>query len=748
MTTEASTRRGRSKADPVQDLDKAKRLALRLGRLIARNLGVTEQDIPQRDPSGHAAVLRNRGKPIKVVASAVEGLLQNEETSAGAAMTVLGLLAFRLRSENRWSSSQRMAIAVVGVILMEGRASAQWATELRAEVDAYARDGYEPDWSWARPNHLSPDDVADIREAAGYQPIEFSFNLDPITRDTTPAASSKLKIMRLGLKGFRSIPNELELSTCDRGRPVSMIVTGDNGTGKSTLVSAIELATQGTIGREVPGSPGSSCTPVSLLSPSREAEVSVAFSDGTTSIRQVRSDGSLTGSPRLPDFSMTPISLQRADLIKFLDADPSTRGKLFVGMLGVDSTDPAVRDAEQELRQARERNLQVRRDVGSSIPADPTGRASLEKRLSDLFLSGLTERQWKGQRGVLPTRYVQISDRLKAAQKEAALAKARFQKQAELASLAYPKQIARLGRIVGDLSQPMTESVRSITGYSHFERLEVKIGQPVTGVTLRVRLRGGATVAPEQLFSEGVQDLIAILFFLEIAHAAAERGQAKILILDDIIQSVDAGIRVRLMEYIAQRFIDWQLFITCHDKLWREQLRSVLRGANHPFSEVELRGWEYEQGPRLQARDAGGDPSGPLREAVGSGATSAVAAAAGRLLEAIADRLSWTLPVAVPRNREDRYSLGDLWPPLRKKLRQSALDPVLGEVDRWLHLRNALGAHYNEFAESVSDQEADEFGRAVIALWEAVWCSSCGQWVTRSGSGVCSCRCGSLSFSY
>ena len=37
-------------------------------------------------------------------------------------MTVLGLLAFRLRSENRWSSSQRMAIAVVGVILMEGRA--------------------------------------------------------------------------------------------------------------------------------------------------------------------------------------------------------------------------------------------------------------------------------------------------------------------------------------------------------------------------------------------------------------------------------------------------------------------------------------------------------------------------------------------------------------------------------------------------------------------------------------------------
>ena len=70
---------------------------------------------------------------------------------------------------------------------------------------------------------------------------------------------------------------------------------------------------------------------------------------------------------------------------------------------------------------------------------------------------------------------------------------------------------------------------------------------------------------------------------------------------------------------------------------------------------------------------------------------------------------------------------------------------TVAEVDRWLHLRNMLGAHYNEWAQSLSQYESQQFGEAVLKLFESVRCGSCYRWVeagTSGGSRVSwSCRC-------
>jgi hypothetical protein len=82
-------------------------------------------------------------------------------------------------------------------------------------------------------------------------------------------------------------------------------------------------------------------------------------------------------------------------------------------------------------------------------------------------------------------------------------------------------------------------------------------------------------------------------------------------------------------------------------------------------------------------------------------------------LEAICNRLSWTLPISVIRRKDDNYTLGDLWPGVQKVLRKTNIQSTSQEVDKWLHLRNLVGAHYNEWALSTSNEEACLLGEAM-----------------------------------
>ncbi len=60
-----------------------------------------------------------------------------------------------------------------------------------------------------------------------------------------------MKIKSVYIHSFRGIPNELTVNFTDKtGKPVSTIISGDNGSGKSSIVDAIEYNLQGRICRE------------------------------------------------------------------------------------------------------------------------------------------------------------------------------------------------------------------------------------------------------------------------------------------------------------------------------------------------------------------------------------------------------------------------------------------------------------------------------------------------------------------
>jgi hypothetical protein len=115
---------------------------------------------------------------------------------------------------------------------------------------------------------------------------------------------------------------------------------------------------------------------------------------------------------------------------------------------------------------------------------------------------------------------------------------------------------------------------------------------------------------------------------------------------------------------------------------------------------------------------------------------------AGRLLEQVCDRPSWTIPISVKRKRGDTYTLADLWPGTVKELKSTTAGPAFATVDKWLHLRNVAGAHYNEWAESVTWVEAEAFGLATLELLANVRCDTCKGWVEPAGAKFYACRCG------
>ena len=310
--------------------------------------------------------------------------------------------------------------------------------------------------------------------------------------------------------------------------------------------------------------------------------------------------------------------------------------------------------------------------------------------------------------------------------------------------LARPEAFQRLNDFLAGAATNLSRWFGELSTASRFvEGIELVRGE-LTDVSLQIGLllRYGQRCTAHQALSEANLDLIALLLFVSIAQQAATLGQEKLLILDDVLQSVDSVIRMSFSELLMKEFCDWQLTFTVHDRMWHNQLRELFRRYNKPFVERQLTRWTFDAGPTLA------EPTTDLDErvlnAIQQGDVETSCAFCGLLLEAVCQRMSWVLGTSVTRRKEDKYTLGDLWPGVAKKLRKTNLATYAEEVDKWIHLRNLVGAHYNEWAHTLSLNDAESFCAAVCALYRGVFCKSCFTWVEEMASDNYRCRCEQL----
>ncbi|ASY36989.1 MULTISPECIES: ATP-binding protein [unclassified Streptomyces] len=561
--------------------------------------------------------------------------------------------------------------------------------------------------------------------------------------------NSKVRISGVHADGFRGISETLDVSFVHaNGKPASVLIFGDNGSGKSSIVDAVEWACQKSVGRNKATWRAAGPSLMNLAAGGDRCFVRVSLSDGRVVERSAifTEDGPrLSGDATPESFSRVPMSLKRADILRFLDTPTIKRGLIFLDHAlggGIPEVSPltadkqaVVDDRHEAKRKLREAAARLATLVGIEYP--PRNGEDIAEMVAVDVYKGLPVAD--RIKITLPRAVQKQVDEVKRWQDEVHRLN-RLAKRIGLPTTEKTERLAAMQALLSGVGDWLTTAFQDVTGAPHVRRVEPEFGSlSAVSLEIRVTLEGQISTTPQNVFSEGYQDLIALLYFLAVARAAGEQGQAKVLILDDVLQSVDASIRVALMELVVREFKEWQLLVTVHDRLWRSQIRDIFQRVGHSFVEVEIRQWDFDSGPHVST--AGIDPSESLWVALESADPFVVCGIAGRLLEQICDRLSWTIPISVKRKRGDAYTLADLWPGVIKELKRTSCADLLTRVDRWVHLRNAVGAHYNEWAESVTWAEAELFGYAVLEFYDRVHCDSCKQWVRRAGVKEYACRC-------
>jgi hypothetical protein len=261
---------------------------------------------------------------------------------------------------------------------------------------------------------------------------------------------------------------------------------------------------------------------------------------------------------------------------------------------------------------------------------------------------------------------------------------------------------------------------------------------------------GETGTPPQAYFSESHLDTLGLCVFL--ALAALDGPENTVLVLDDVLASVDEPHVERLIEMLYAEAIKFRhCLITTHYRPWKQKLRwGWLKNGQCQF--VELSKWTNAQGmtlirsipdvERLRVLLAETPPDAQL-----------VCAKAGVILEAALDFLTQLYECSVPRRPNGLYTLGDLLPSVDKKLRNAlqvevlsvdaagvssyqakSLTPILDELIRIAQARNVFGCHFNALSFELLDSDALGFGLKVLELIETLADPDAG-WPRNSKSG-------------
>lgn len=562
---------------------------------------------------------------------------------------------------------------------------------------------------------------------------------------------AKIRLHGVTVTGFRGSAGTVSLNLTKNGKAADVLLWGDNGVGKSTLVDGIEFALQGRVDRSADFNSSLRVSIKNLSVPT--AASAVELSDGSIERRTLINNPAGRDEPSAqgirPGFRLAPIVIRRADILRFLDTDALARGTVFFDYFPDPAGSLGVRP-DEELRQLEEERFLlrvVRDDLANQLAglypdtnADLKNSAQLESFVGQ-ELARLESVATEDPMESLPAPTRKIIGQLRTAQQRSAALKKKLEKGVQtLNPVAYQAQLERIVPVLQTVTADLTSSFQKITRAQHVTAIRVLVAKsgPVS-LDVVVEFDNGMSALPQQAFSEGYKDLIALLFFLTVTKKAAEYGQAKVLVLDDALQSVDASIRLGVMDYVLTEFGDWQLVATGHDRAWLSQLRGLYARRGRSVIESAISGWSFDQGIQI----AGGSRTRAisLRGAIDRADETMAASGTGLLLEEITQQLSWRVGASVIRREGDRYTLGDLWPGVAKSLRATGLRETVQEIDLRLDVRNLIGAHYNDWADSISWSDVRLLAEDVMTLYTMTHCSECGDWVKKGGSQF-ACRCG------
>jgi recombinational DNA repair ATPase RecF len=267
-------------------------------------------------------------------------------------------------------------------------------------------------------------------------------------------------------------------------------------------------------------------------------------------------------------------------------------------------------------------------------------------------------------------------------------------------------------------------------------------------IELTIQSFGRPGEDPRALTSEGHLDSLGLCIFL--AFVKKFNVSCPLVVLDDVVTTIDAAHRENICKLLHQEFGDKQFIITTHDGIWFEQLRASRRayGIDGSCIFMTVSSWDVENGMILR-------PYKPRWERIMQKIQEGDKSAGNdsrTYLEWILEQACEATQTLGPLKFTGKYEIGELLPALRKRITllvndisfQDKIAIAFRNLDSTIIYGNIL-SHNNTLAEGLSITEISNFCNAVHALHEILSCQKCGSFAVLSPQfNILRCKCGGL----
>ncbi|MCG2735373.1 MAG: AAA family ATPase [Candidatus Methanoperedenaceae archaeon] len=262
--------------------------------------------------------------------------------------------------------------------------------------------------------------------------------------------------------------------------------------------------------------------------------------------------------------------------------------------------------------------------------------------------------------------------------------------------------------------------------------LTVALGKRAsTELTIESFGRGGED--PRALTSEGHLDSLGLCIFLAFVKKFNEC--CTLVILDDIVSTVDAHHRENICKLLFEEFKDKQLLITTHDGVWYEQLRASQRAykIEGDFKNLVIVDWSVDTGPKILQYKPRWEK---ILEKITSGDKNSAGNEGRQYLEWLLKKICVVTNATVPVNNWDSGTVGDLFAHARRRVDELVKDEsykgkisnAFTELEKTIILGNLL-SHDNKLADEVSIDEVKNFCFRVHELYEVFLCPNCDDFI-------------------
>lgn len=232
-------------------------------------------------------------------------------------------------------------------------------------------------------------------------------------------------------------------------------------------------------------------------------------------------------------------------------------------------------------------------------------------------------------------------------------------------------------------------------------------------------------IHPKAYLSEGHQDSLGLCIFL--AFAKNFNQECNLLILDDVVSTIDSNHREFIGKLLNEQFSNYQHIITTHDDIWFQQLIKYMS-----FKRFVITNWNIKEGPIIQGHLQSWDK---IRQKLDDGDKSA-GGDARTYLEWILKNATFNTRTKSIIKPSGDYTVGDLFYDVKNRYKNilknhEKKDEILTKFDE-LEKRNYMGnllQHDNPISASFSIEEIERFCNSVHKLHQVLCCTGCGEFL-------------------